>query len=1110
MKTLYILTAVLLVVTLTSMMPEEQKSSQQAQASSMEENQPMFHKGMITFKVKEGAGEFVKQDENVSFNIASLDAKASRYKVDLIDKRFRYNPNKLKKDMPDLSRIYRIEFPEEISVTKVAREFSKDPNIEYAEPIPVNYLMVEPNDPMYVQQQHLPQIFAPEAWNIHKGENGEEEVVIAIVDSGVDWDPEDLVENIWQNMGEDVDGDGRTIEFIGGEWVLDPDDENGIDDDGNGYVDDFIGWNFFYFNNDPNPVPGIPDNDHGTHCAGIASATTDNNVGVAGIGWNLKILAIESGLNISIHHCYDAIIYAAENGADVISNSWSAHIYAQANHEAITYATGLGSIIVAAAGNHNYFSNFYPADYPGVVSVAAVQPNDHKASFSNYGPNIWVSAPGTGILSTLPNNTYQSWSGTSMATPLVAGLLGLVKSYHPEWTSSQVITQVLGTADDIDQVNPGFENLLGSGRINAFHALDSSGVTLDQEISLDLVNSTCYDDDNDQMLEPGDVVNMSIKLRNYNFGIGASNATFTLLCNDPDITISNNSCSADIPADDYFNLEHVFEFQISEQATTHLAVLKLITTADVEITWGDTISLEIPVAPEGILVFQGEGTGNAFSGEYINDCLSEQGFQVYYTSHFPFSFNGFDAVFMSYGNYGDRIDDGVIVTFEMTEVMTEYLLDGGYIYAECGSFFGGMAYVGYPNLPEMLELFGVDELEVSTSSQNPINLLTGLSGSVGEELVFDGSTQSPNWYIDKYTPNENGVAAFEEDGYGTVAVQGEGEYGQKTFCFAYALAHLVDGDPPNTRDTLLARIINFFELEPETPNNFINIPEDYPTIQQGIDVADEGDTVLVAPGTYVENINFSGKNITVASHFLTTNDTAYISQTIIDGDSITSVVVFENGEDSSAVLNGFTLTKGSGTVIPWPIGPGTYGGGIYISASRPSICNSIISGNYADNGGGIYSGGLYPDSSNATLLNVTLKLNSANDFGGGLYIGYGSHLTLVDSKIEENFANYGGGVCCGNISPDFRNVTVSGNVAKNGGGIYFSNPITFGDNIDRCNVYENYALHGNDLYSGVDVEIAIDTFSVLNPTEYHACPVENFEFDVLNGMIEQADADLFV
>jgi len=320
MKKFYLLIAALLVVVMTSMMLTEKNDSQQTKSSIMENSQPMFLKGVITIKLKEGIKDLMKQKGNVSFNISSLDSKADKFEVDLLEKRFKYNPKKLRDDLPDLSRIYRIEFPESYPVTKVAREFSKDPNIEYAEPIPVNYLLEEPNDPMYGNMHHLPQIKADSAWDIHKGENGTEEVVIAIVDSGVDWDHEDLVDNIWQNMGEDYDGDGKTLELIGGDWIFDPDDENGVDDDGNGYIDDFIGWSFYFSGNDPNSITG---GSHGTHCAGLASATTNNQIGVASISWNLKILPVQaSDLGGGIFYGIDGIIYAAENGADVISNSW--------------------------------------------------------------------------------------------------------------------------------------------------------------------------------------------------------------------------------------------------------------------------------------------------------------------------------------------------------------------------------------------------------------------------------------------------------------------------------------------------------------------------------------------------------------------------------------------------------------------------------------------------------------------------------------------------------------------------------------------------------------------------------------------------------------------
>ena len=541
---------------------------------------------------------------------------------------------------------------------------------------------------------------------------------------------------------------------------------------------------------------------------------TNNNIGVASISWNLSIMSLQAGWFIYTLQAYNAIIYAAENGADVITNSWGYYHYSMANHEAISYARGLGSIILGSAANDNKFRNNYPATYPGVISVAALDHLDEKAGYSNFGPNITVSAPGgdgnNKLLTTNVSNSYTSASGTSCSTPIVAGLLGLVKSYHPEWTSDQVITQVLGTADDIDSFNPVFENQLGSGRINAYSALNSTGVTLQQEIALDLFYSNFQDLDGNQILEQGDTSSLSLKLINYNYGVGADNATFTLSTEDQDITILNDTYTGNIPADDYFTLEDAFEFVISEETNTHLVNFELVTTADKEITWGETISFEVLVAPSGILVFQGEGLGNAYSGDYINEFLIEQGLEVFYTSHFPSSLYGFDAVFLSYGNYGQLLKDGTPFTMEVIEAITEYLYQNGRIYIECGTLFGLMDYFEYPNREEIMELFGVEEAEMPFTTNN-INLLTGLPGSICHDLIFTGSNQSPLYYIDKMTPSENGVAAFEEDGYGTVAVQGEGEFGQKTFCFAYAIAHLEDNEY-GTRDTLLNNIVEFFDL----------------------------------------------------------------------------------------------------------------------------------------------------------------------------------------------------------------------------------------------------------------------------------------------------------
>ncbi|MCK4257274.1 hypothetical protein KAX35_10320, partial [candidate division WOR-3 bacterium] len=196
----------------------------------------------------------------------------------------------------------------------------------------------------------------------------------------------------------------------------------------------------------------------------------------------------------------------------------------------------------------------------------------------------------------------------------------------------------------------------------------------------------------------------------------------------------------------------------------------------------------------------------------------------------------------------------------------------------------------------------------------------------------------------------------------------------------------------------------------------INVPDDCSTIQEGIDASSDGDTVLVQPDTYVENINFNGHNIILGSLFLTTGDTSYISSTNIDGDSSGTVVSFENGEDSTAVIAGFTIQNGAAL----------HGGGIYCLGASPSLVNVTISGNTARSGGGIYGG-------KPSLENVTISGNTA-DIGGGIHCGGGSS-SLENATISGNTARIGGGIHWGGGSPSLVNVNISGNTASSGGGI---------------------------------------------------------------------------
>ncbi len=761
--------------------------------SAENQSRGLIEKSVITIKLKTGMEAIPAQKGSVAFLVESLDKLSATFQLKSIENRFRYNPSKMREGLPDLARIYRITFPENIPPEKVAKAFSDDPSVEYAEPIPVSQIMEEPNDYYYYLQHHLPQIQAEEAWEIHKGENGTEETIIGIMDTGVDWDHEDLLENIWQNLGEDADGDGTVFEYNGSEWIFDPGDENGSDDDGNGYVDDFIGWDFFNENNDPDPVGW---EDHGSHCAGLAAARTNNEIGVAGVSWNLKIMAME---DYTFQDAYQGIIYAAENGADVISNSWGHYHYSTANLEAIQYAQGLGSIIVAAASNDDVYRCLYPASYPLVICVASVAEDDIKASYSNYGPNVTISAPGgdggtNGSLFSTSINAYDWKMGTSMASPVAAGVLALVKSYHPDWMPMEVMTQVIGTSDTIDYLNPDYYHQLGSGRVNAYRALSETGVNLPADLKMDIFDVAVEDLDGDGIRSPGDTLSLLVTMQNYSFGLFDPEATFTLGSDDPQVMVESLIQTDSIPPNNYFVLSEPFKVIISEDATPHYVEFYMAASSQLPIAFGDTTWFELFVAPDGIMVFQGPGSGNAYSGEYIMSYLENNGLEVLFMDELPLSLRGFDVVFMSLGNYGESLDDGTPLSDQMCNTLVDYLEGGGNLYLECGTMLGVLDYIGSTYTVELAELFGIADFETPLTT-NSIDSLAGLGNSIAEGLYFTGTTQSPFWYIDILTPDETGTAMLEENGYGIVAVQAEGEYGQRTVMMNYAISKLVAGEP---------------------------------------------------------------------------------------------------------------------------------------------------------------------------------------------------------------------------------------------------------------------------------------------------------------------------
>lgn len=297
---------------------------------------------------------------------------------------------------------------------------------------------------------------------------GDSAVVLAILDTGLDMGHPEFQDRIWLNPNEEFDD---------------------FDNDGNGYIDDGFGWNFYNNNNAPNDNHG-----HGTHCAGIAAATGNNGVGIAGVDWNCRIMAVKvlgsdgSGSTSSV---VGGILYAANEGANVISLSLG-HLGNPVDIEAaaVAYAQSLGVIVVAAMGNDDVGTTHYPAAYDGVIAVGATDSDDLRAdplcyspaSGSNYGAWIDVCAPGNNVWSTylVGFGSYANLCGTSMATPHVAGLVSLMHSLRPGWPLDSVLNILKHTSDDqVGRPNediPGFDIYHGWGRINAGRALRALAV----------------------------------------------------------------------------------------------------------------------------------------------------------------------------------------------------------------------------------------------------------------------------------------------------------------------------------------------------------------------------------------------------------------------------------------------------------------------------------------------------------------------------------------------------------------------------------------------------------------------------------------------------------
>ncbi len=357
---------------------------------------------------------------------------------------------------PALQNIYRLEFSDIMGADNMIAQLELLSFVEYAEKVPLFLTtgsLSIPND-LQLSQWGLQKIQAPLAWDLATGNAN---VKVAIVDNAVRTSHEDLIQSIWVNPGETAN--------------------NFLDDDLNGYIDDTKGYDVADFDNNVNPPLAISGWDHGSHCAGIAGAATDNGIGIASIGHGISIIPVKCSNDAfggnTLSKAFEGVDYARAAGADVISMSWGSTGSSATGELILSLANNAGILLIAAAGNNGDSVPFYPAASSFCLAVGATDPFDVRASFSNYGSYVDLMAPGTDIYSCLAANDadYGSLSGTSMACPLVAGLAGLIQSAVPGITSSVLRTTLINGCENIDALNPGFAGKLGAGRINAFNCL---------------------------------------------------------------------------------------------------------------------------------------------------------------------------------------------------------------------------------------------------------------------------------------------------------------------------------------------------------------------------------------------------------------------------------------------------------------------------------------------------------------------------------------------------------------------------------------------------------------------------------------------------------------
>ncbi len=602
-----------------------------------------YQDGLVVFQLNQNAKIIPSDDQIVQFEQYSLFADyLSGFEIEEV---LRLHPN-INDDK--LKRTYQIKLANINDVDAVVGELKSHSSIRYAELKELHYPTVTPNDPGFTQanQWSLFQVQAEQAWDISTGDAN---VVVAVTDNAINVDHPDLTNKM------------------------------------------VAGWDSAENDNDPRPCGGN-NGFHGSHVSGIVGAETDNNSGIASIGWNVSVMPVKIGRcsDGALTAGYDGIIWAADNDADVINMSWGGGGSGTYGQDVCDYAWNAGSILIAAAGNDNQSTQFYPAAYNNVVSVASTNQNDQKSGFSQYGTWIDISAPGSSILSTDQGTGYQTTQGTSMASPMVAGLVGLMKSAALNATNTDLINCLYSGADNIDAQNGSYIGQLGAGRINALNSMTCAN------------NFSAQDDAAIvEIISPGPSLcaaafTPEVVLRNF----GSNTLTSTTITYDwngstqtfnwTGSLVSGQTENVTLPSQTGANGNYTFEAATSlpngvadqnasnDQSSQNFTINANGQIVDLEIItdcYGSEIEWQITDDNNGNAVVQtGGGYADVTGGETINEvfCLGEGCYTFSITDSYGDGMYGSQYGGCSVDGDYQLVDPNGVVLFEMTAANADF------------------------------------------------------------------------------------------------------------------------------------------------------------------------------------------------------------------------------------------------------------------------------------------------------------------------------------------------------------------------------------------------------------------------------------------------------